>query len=164
MECKAFPLDQMLSFLVLRGKVPMPLLTQSSAWLLYVMLLWKLKVLTKQVTAGTKERDCSLTYWQQTSLCCLLQNVCPRHGKLLDVKEGDGNLMAPLSCHGLCCGDFLRPKAAVSLTWKRQFDYEWPDDAGKGQFPEQHSEMLCIGTPSVQNWFLLTDCQVHPLG
>lgn len=44
---------------------------QSSAWLLYVVLLWKLKVLTKQVTAGTKERDCSLTYWQQTSLIVL---------------------------------------------------------------------------------------------
>lgn len=26
---------------------------------------------TKQVTAGTKERDCSLTYWQQTSLIVL---------------------------------------------------------------------------------------------
>lgn len=49
----------------------MPLLTQSSAWLLYVVLLWKPKVLTKQVTPGTKERDCSLTYWQQTSLIAL---------------------------------------------------------------------------------------------
>lgn len=49
-------------------------------------------------------------------LCCLLQKVCPRHGMLLDLKEGDGNLMAPLSCHGLCCRDFLRPNTAVSLS------------------------------------------------
>lgn len=49
------------------------------------MLLWKLKVLTKKITApwheGKRLQPGLLASWQQISqLWCLFQKVCPRHG------------------------------------------------------------------------------------